>query len=96
MSMVDDRGNFETFRDCLSVSLIAKLSSSKAPGSGKRSRRKRKSVQEDSVGCAVDDAETGDLSEFAEVRRHNPKTNDACTESSSTLRKKSSLLCQIT
>jgi hypothetical protein len=77
MSAVDDRGNFETFRDCLCGSIIAKLSSSKVQKSDKRSRRKRKSVQRDDIGCAVDDdVETGDLSEFAEVCLHDPATNN--------------------
>ena len=68
MSTTDDDGNFETFRDCLSGSIIARLSSSKNQKSDKRSRRKRKSINKDDVGClADDDLETGDLSEFVEV-----------------------------
>ncbi len=68
MSTINDRNNFEAFRDSLSASTIAKLTSSKKQKSDKRSRRKRKSIQKDDVECpAHDDAETGDLSEFAEV-----------------------------
>ena len=68
MSTIDDRGNFETFRDCLSVSIIAKLASSKKQKSDKRLRRKRKSIEKDDVeSLAYDDAERSGLSEFAEV-----------------------------
>lgn len=71
MSVVDDGENFETFRDCLSISTIAKLSSSNTQKARKRTGRKRKSVRkDDSVNSNNEDQDSesvSELSEFVEV-----------------------------
>lgn len=72
MDTLDDGENFETFRDCLSVSIIAKLSSSNTQKAKKRSGRRRKSVrQDDPIHSTIDEHEerenVSELSEFVDV-----------------------------
>ena len=67
MSIVDDGDNFETFRECLSVSIIARLSSPKTKVTKKRSERKRKNSRKNaSAKPPIEETETDDISELSE------------------------------
>lgn len=80
MNSSDDGDNFEAFRDCLSVSVVAKLSSPSAHKPKKRSARKRKNSRDNDrieslVSTATEVASLSDLSEFIEVGSRRQSTD---------------------
>ena len=73
MSRIDDGDNYETFRDCLSVSAVARLSSASTKGSNKRSGRKRRNSRKLASTIPsivkVEEDDLSELSEFVDVRQ---------------------------
>ena len=67
MITVDDGDNFETFKDCLSVSAIARLSSPNAKNSKKRSARKRRHSRKNASAIPlIEETATDDISELSD------------------------------
>ena len=67
MSAVENDDNFETFRDCLSVPAIAKLSVPKETSVKKRSERRRRNSRKDaSMELVQEETATDDLADLSD------------------------------
>ena len=65
--MDDDNDNFETFRDCLSASAIAKFSLPNGKQTKKTPRRKRKnSVKNEAFDSSIDETSADNASELSD------------------------------